>query len=49
MKMQECKNKMEQVKSENEVAEQVTTAQVWLFRVESTKGQQLLNCDFFVF
>ena len=45
MKMHACENKIEQVKSENEVVERVATAQAWLFRAESTKGQQLLNCD----
>ena len=45
MKTPECANKMEQVNSENEVVEQVTTTQAWLIRAESTKVQQLLNCD----
>ena len=49
MKMQECDDKMEQEKSENEVVERVKTTQAWLLRAESTKGQQLLNCDYFVF
>ena len=49
MKMWECENKKEQVKSESEVVERVTTAQVWLLRAESTKGKQLIKCYCFVF
>ena len=49
MKIQECDNKMEQVQSDNEAAERVTTAQAWLLREEYAKGQKLLNCDCFVF
>ena len=41
MKMQECENKMELVKSENEVVERVTTTQVWLLRAESKKGNNV--------
>ena len=37
IKMQECDNKMEQVKSKNEVVERVTTARAWFLRAESTK------------
>ena len=48
MKTQECESKMEQVKSENEVAERETTIKVWSFRVESAKWQQFLSCDCFV-
>ena len=39
----------EQMKSENEVVERVTINQEWSFRAKSAKGQQLLNCDCFVF
>ena len=49
MKSCECLNQREQVKSENKVVERVTPAQVWLLRAESTKVQQSLNCDCFVF
>ena len=45
----ENKKKLEQAKSENEVAERVKTVQEWLLRAESAKGQQFLNYDCVVF
>ena len=38
MKIRECENNMEQVKSENEVVERVTTAQVWFVHAGCIKG-----------